>query len=135
MNFEQFKNEWKQVMVYKPKKFDFEEEMHDLYIDFKEATSCNAVIKTVKEFCEFFFLGYDLDTHDYMLKDLALNTHHGNILKKSANEYRKSVGLPELHMIEKCDHEFGEKYKASPVSWNRDCKKCDLKMFGFYSKK
>jgi len=99
MDFEQFKNEWKNEMVYTTIDFDIEEELHELYIEYKEGLKCYGKDFSVKQWCEFFHQDCDLDIHPYMLKSKALKSHHSNSLRKAANMYRKRVGLPELEII------------------------------------
>ena len=101
MNFEHFKKEWADAMVYKPADFDFEETMHELYIEFKDGLQSYGKNFTVKQWCEFFHQDCDLDQHPYMLKEKALQTHHGNGLKEMANKFRKNAGLPPIPLIPK----------------------------------
>ena len=98
LNYEQFKKEWKDVMVYKPSDFDFEQTLNDYYTEYK-TSSDYAKGFTVKEWCEFFFSEFDLDKHPYMLKDKALKSKHSNGLRKMANESRKMKGMKPLPMI------------------------------------
>ena len=89
INFEQFKEQWASEMVYDRSMFDIEETMHELYIEYKDALKSYGKDFTVKQWCEFFHQECDLDKHPYMLKDKALQTHHGNSIKQMANRYRK----------------------------------------------
>jgi hypothetical protein len=100
MNYKQFRQEWKDSMVYKPAEFDVEQTINDYYTEYKEALEhyCNGM--SVKEWCEFFFADIDLDTHPYMLKEKALKTKHGNSLREMANEFRNRVGLPPFPLID-----------------------------------
>ena len=100
MNYEQFKKEWKDAMVYAPSKFDVEQTLNDFYTEYKISFSGYGKGMTVKQWCDFFFPDNDLDTHPYMLKNKALKTKHGNGLKKMANEFRKNTGLPPIPLIE-----------------------------------
>lgn len=70
MNFEQFKKEWSDAMVHRLNESDYEEEMHELYIRYKK-DGFQGYKKgfTVKQWCEFVFVDYDLDKHLYMLKE------------------------------------------------------------------
>lgn len=97
MTFEQFVKEWKDAMVFKPAEFDVEATLNDIYIDYKNTVQH----ETVKEWCNFFFADCDLDTHPYMIKSIAINTHHANNLKKTANIHRKRTGLPLIPLIKK----------------------------------
>lgn len=99
MDFQQFKKEWADTMVYCPADFDCEETMHELYIEYKESLQGYGRNMSVKQWCEFFHAECDLDRHPYMIKSKALQTRHGNGLKKLANEYRKNVGLPLIPLI------------------------------------
>lgn len=101
MDFQQFKKEWAETMVYKPKEFDFENTMHELYIEFKDGLLTCGKGFSVKQWCEFFHADCDLDQHYYMLKDKALQTHHGNGLKEMANRFRKNKSLPLIPLINK----------------------------------
>lgn len=80
MNFEQFKKEWKDAMVYIPAKFDsFEDFMHDQYVIYKEKDNearCFYEIYTVKQWCDFFYMDWDLDTHQAMIKSKAIRSRH-----------------------------------------------------------
>lgn len=100
MDFQQFKNEWADTMVYKPKDFDYENTMHELYIEYKEALSGHGRNMSVKQWCEFFHAECDLDQHPYMIKEKALKTKHGNSLKEMANKFRRSFGLPPITLID-----------------------------------
>ena len=68
MNFEQFKKEWADTMVYKPSEFDYNETMHELYIEYKESLNGYGSNMSVKEWCEFFHAESDLGKSPYMLK-------------------------------------------------------------------
>ncbi len=100
MNFDRFKKEWADAMVYTPKEFDYENTMHELYIEYKQSNFGYLKGKTVSEWCEFFHQGCDLDEHPYMLKEKAMKTHHSNSLRQSANNHRQRVGLPPVPLIE-----------------------------------
>jgi hypothetical protein len=104
MDFQQFKKEWADAMVYKPKDFDYENTMHELYIEYKESLRNWAKGMTVKQWCEFFHEDCDLDQHPYMLKERALKTKHGNGLKEMANRFRNGVGLPPIPLIDETKH-------------------------------
>lgn len=97
MDFNQFKKEWAESMVYNPSKFDYDNTMHDLYVQYKESIICYSM--TVEEWCNFRHEDNDLDMHPYMLKSKALKTHHSNDLRKSANQFRKIAGLDLLELI------------------------------------
>ena len=99
MDFAQFKVEWADAMVYKPAEFDYENTMHELYIEYKESLHGYGVLMSVKEWCEFFHEGLDLDTHPFMLKSAALNSKHGNSLKEVANQWRAKNNLPLIPLI------------------------------------
>lgn len=101
MNFEQFKKEWGDAMVYTPKEFDYENTMHELYIDYKQSANGYGNGMSVKQWCEFFHQDCDLDEHPYMLKEKAMKTHHSNSLREMANQHRQRMGLPPLPLIEK----------------------------------
>jgi len=101
MDFNQFKIEWADAMVYKPADFDYAETMHDLYVEFKISWQSYGKNYTVKQWCEFFHQDCDLDNHPYMLKEKAMQTHHGNSLKEMANVFRKNNGLPLIPLIKK----------------------------------
>jgi len=81
MDFKQFKTEWADAMVYRPAEFDYEETMHELYIEYKDAMNSYGKGMSVKQWCEFFHIDCDLDQHPYMLKSKALDSKHGNGLK------------------------------------------------------
>lgn len=100
MNFNQFKKEWAGVMVYRPSEFDYENEMHDLYVEYKESLNGYGRNMSVREWCNFFHQDCDLDEHPYMLKEKALKTHHGNGLKTLANRLREKIGLPPIPLID-----------------------------------
>lgn len=101
MDFQQFKKEWADAMVYTPKEFDYETTMHELYIEYKDGLNSYGKNFTVKKWCEFFHQDCDLDIHPYMLKEKAMQTHHSNSLREIANNFRKNNGLPLLPMIDK----------------------------------
>jgi hypothetical protein len=104
MDFQKFKKEWADTMVYKPTDFDYEETMHELYVEYKESLNGYGSSMSVKEWCEFFHAECDLDQHPYMLKEKALQTHHGNGLKEMANQFRKNVGLSPIPLIPKSSY-------------------------------
>lgn len=89
MTFEQFDKEWKDAMVYRENQFDdFSQFMQEQYVNYK---SCELgfsfdEIYNVKEFCDFFYMDADLDTHNYMIKDLALNSKNVKGLIDLANK-------------------------------------------------
>ncbi len=99
MSFQQFKKEWSDAMVYNHNEFDYENTMHELYVEYKEALNSYGRNMSVKEWCHFFHKECDLDQHPYMIKEKALNTKHGNSLKEIANRFRKSVGLPPIPLF------------------------------------
>lgn len=101
MDFQHFKKEWAGAMVYNPKEFDYENTMHELYIDYKDGLQSYGINFTVKKWCDFFHAECDLDSHPYMLKEKALQTHHGNGLKEMANRFRKNACLPPIPLITK----------------------------------
>ncbi|MEE9451069.1 MAG: hypothetical protein V3V72_13550 [Ignavibacteriaceae bacterium] len=80
INFKDFKKDWCDAMVYKPKDFDsFDQFMQDQYVIYKEDdpdAGCFEEMYNVKEFCEFFYPDADLDTHPYMIKSKAFNSKH-----------------------------------------------------------
>ncbi len=89
INFNSFKKQWADAMVYNPKEFNYENTMHSLYIEYKTNTFCGfPKCKTVKQFCDVFHQDCDLDEHPFMLKDKAMKTHHSNSLRESANMHR-----------------------------------------------
>lgn len=98
MDFLQFIKEWKDAMVYNPSEFDFDEAMHEYYAEYQMNYYDKG--QSVAEFCDFFFAEFDLDTHPYMIKSKAINTKHGNRLKKIANQFRRNNGLPETPLID-----------------------------------
>lgn len=95
MDFNQFKKEWCEAMVYKPSEFDYENTMHELYVEYKHFNEG----MPIRQWCEFFHAECDLDTHPYMLKHKALGTNHGNGLKQMANKWRESVGIKPIDLI------------------------------------
>jgi hypothetical protein len=101
MSFDQFKKEWSDAMVYNPNEFDYENKMHELYIEYKEGLESYGKNFSVSQWCYFFHQDCDLDTHPYMIKSKAINTHHGNGLKEFANRFRKNTGLPLIPLIDK----------------------------------
>lgn len=86
MNYNQFVTEWKDAMVYQPNKFDFDEDLNEHYIEYKESQDNYGKGMSVKEWCEFFFVDFDLDTHPYMLKEKAIKKKHGDGLRKLASQ-------------------------------------------------
>lgn len=99
MNFEQFKREWKEMMVYTTIDFDFNNAIQDLYVEYSTSLNTYGKGMSVREWCEFFHADCDLDEYPYMIKTKALKTHHANGLKELANQFRKSVGEPLLPLI------------------------------------
>ena len=81
INFNQFKSEWCNAMVYRPKSFieTFDQFIQDQFVIYKEDdpdAGCFEKEYNVKEFCDFFYPDADLDTHPYMIKDKALKSKH-----------------------------------------------------------
>lgn len=88
IKFEQFQKEWKEAMVYREHQFDdFDDFMQNQYVHYKssELEFTFDQIYNVKEFCDFFYMDADLDTHPYMIKDKALNSKHVKGLIDLAN--------------------------------------------------
>lgn len=111
MDFNEFKREWSDVMLHKPSEFDYEETLNELYAEYKLAIKNYDAGLTVKGWCNYFHADCDLDTHPYMLKSKAINTHHGNSLKIMSNKQRERVGIPLLPLIEKPLTPFEESLK------------------------
>ncbi len=89
ITFEQFQKEWKESMVYRETQFDdFGQFMQDQYVHYKsdELGFTFNQIYNVKEFCDFFYMDADLDTHPYMIKEKALNSKHVKGLIDLANK-------------------------------------------------
>jgi len=86
MDYNQFVTEWKDAMAYRLSEFDFDEDLNEHYIEYKESQENYGKGMTVKEWCEFFFADFDLDTHPYMLKEKAIKTRHGDSLKELASQ-------------------------------------------------
>jgi len=99
MDYNQFKNEWRDAMVFSTVDFDLDETLNELYAEYKDGLKTYGKNYTVKQWCEFFHAECDLDKHPYMLKGKAINTHHGNGLKEMANKFRKNNGLPLIPLI------------------------------------
>ena len=79
MNFEQFKKEWKEAMVYNPSRIDdLDDFFQEQYVNYKsdELGFSFDDIYNVKEFCDFFYMDADLDTHAYMIKSKAFESKH-----------------------------------------------------------
>ncbi len=80
INFDIFRKEWCDAMVYTPKKFKegFDQFLQDQYVIYKDNELGYRFIDvySVKEFCEFFYLESDLDTHPYMIKSKAFDSKH-----------------------------------------------------------
>lgn len=96
MNFQRFKKEWKEAMVYNPDECDIEQEINDYYTEYKDSLSKYGKGMSVKEWCEFYFYDFNLDDNPYMLKEEALKTKHGDGLKKLANQFRSNNNLPQI---------------------------------------
>ena len=98
INFEQFKKEWCNAMVYRPKDYDsFTQFMQDQYVIYKEDELDFRFIDiyTVNEFCEFFYPDADLDTHPYMIKSKAFNSKHVkgliNLIKRNYKSMKEVI--------------------------------------------
>ena len=93
INYKQFKKEWFDAMVYRPHLFDdLEQFMQDQYVIYKEddpKSGCFQEMYDVDEFCEFFYLDADLDTHPYMIKRKALESKHVKGLIDLINRNKK----------------------------------------------
>jgi len=100
MEYNQFKNEWRDAMVFSTIDFDLDDTLNELYTEYKYALQTYGKNYTVKQWCEFFHSECDLDKHPYMLKDKAMNTHHANGLKNMANKFRNNNGLPLIPLID-----------------------------------
>lgn len=88
INFDQFEKEWKESMVYRESQIDdFDDFMQNQYVHYKssELGFTFDQIYNVKEFCDFFYMDADLDTHPYMIKELAFNSKHVKGLIDLAN--------------------------------------------------
>lgn len=89
INFKQFCKEWKESMVYRESEIeDFDQFMQEQYVNYKidDLDFTFDQIYTVKEFCDFFYMDADLDTHNYMIKSKALDSKHVKGLINLANK-------------------------------------------------
>lgn len=85
MNYAQFKKEWKDNMAYRPSEIDdLEQLLNDYYTEYKSDPMFSKM--TVKEWCEFYFAEFDLDTHPYMIKMKAISSKHADGLRDLINK-------------------------------------------------